>query len=1168
MVNRVVTPLCANKQSVDPVCRDVCSRGDAIIGERVYVERVVSSVGSVNEIVTVSFGNGDVAARLDSGADLTIVHPSCIPASVLYDARQSGDVGAIRDVKLMGAFVGSGITAELIHLPCSIVSNGSEGKPVVITCAVTDKLREKMLLKPSDSKRLEEINEVVTSLDDVGYTFENSWYDMLPLTDSVERVHVEENEDVCSVLSESESVGLEREIHANENRSESEEVFHDENSAETIVKKHVSSDTAMCMLDPKIAELVELQREDVSLKHCFEDAVKEESCFVIDEKTGVLFRRWERLKFKYMQLVVPTVYRERVMKLGHEETGHVAQRRTNLIVQLNFWWPRCRRDIAKYVASCDFCQKKRRVTVFDRTPIVAVPRPAHSFEVMKCDILGPFPEKSSKGHEYILGVIDVSTRWLELVPIKRVTSQEVLDGLRSVFDRYGRPLVLYGDNAKYFVSKLCEEVYDSLGVEIRTSTPLTPFQNGLIERAWGFVKDQMRAIAQSDKPREWDKKISAIRWSYNNLPHGTLGVSPYHLTFGHPGTTKLVKLKAEFLSGLENDVDPKLNKSDTKYLNNLRADLKRVRDVADDVAQRAQRSYVGHYNKYARKKVFAVGDQVLVLRPSSTISLKSHWIGPCTVEELSVANAYWIRFPDGGRKSVHASQLRHYVARADQVGIIFDNEFQFGDLRTVPSSDDFDPVTEDRFDKLNLSHLTSDQKSELLTLLKEFDDIFNDEPSHCNLIEHKINLIENAQPRRLRPYRIPDKLKAEVNRQLESLEAQGKIRKSNSPFAHPVVCVMKPSGDVRLCVDLRLVNSMTIDDRYPMPRVEDLLSRVSNAKWITKLDAVQSYHQIPLSPEDCYKTAFVTEEKMMEFVYMPFGAKTASQTYMRMMDKLLEPHKTYACAYIDDAPVYSNSWSDRMVHLRNVFISVRESGLTLKLTKCEFAQSEITFLGFRVGANGVVPLESKTAAIQKLAEPTTRKSLRSFLGMANYYKRHIAGFSDVCVPLSDLLKKGNPTRFVFNDVQRRAFEEIKSRLCHSVSLYSPNPDKPFILHCDASEYAVSGCLLQMDDDGQEYPIAFMSKKLSECQRRWSPIEREAFAIIQSLDYFEVIIFGHHVDVYTDHDPLKYIICGAPANSKLARWSIYLNRFDITVYHRRGHLNFIADFYSRAPIVED
>ena len=157
---------------------------------------------------------------------------------------------------------------------------------------------------------------------------------------------------------------------------------------------------------------------------------------------------------------------------------------------------------------------------------------------------------------------------------------------------------------------------------------------------------------------------------------------------------------------------------------------------------------------------------------------------------------------------------------------------------------------------------------------------------------------------------------------------QGKIRPSNSPFAHPVVCVTKPTGDIRLCVDLRLVNSMTIADRYPLPRVDDLLRKVSTAKWISKIDASQGYHQIPIAPEDCYKTAFVTDDGLFEFIYLPFGAKTASQTYERMMDTLLAPHREYACAFIDDAPIYSESWEAHLSHLRKVFISIREAGIS------------------------------------------------------------------------------------------------------------------------------------------------------------------------------------------------------------------------------------------------
>jgi hypothetical protein len=164
------------------------------------------------------------------------------------------------------------------------------------------------------------------------------------------------------------------------------------------------------------------------------------------------------------------------------------------------------------------------------------------------------------------------------------------------------------------------------------------------------------------------------------------------------------------LAGAKPTVDVKLTKSDERYLEDSKEDMKRVQEVADEVALRAQREYVGHYNKHAKIKEFKVGDQVLVLRPSSTIALKAHWIGPCTAAEAVVAIAYWVRFPDGGRKYVHASQLRHFVARVDQVGIVFDNEQSFGKIETCPSSDDVLPESDDRFDRLDLRHLSLAQR--------------------------------------------------------------------------------------------------------------------------------------------------------------------------------------------------------------------------------------------------------------------------------------------------------------------------------------------------------------------------------------------------------------------------------------------------------------------------
>ena len=236
----------------------------------------------------------------------------------------------------------------------------------MITCAVTSKLRETMLLKPSDLKKLRDGEGVfgTSSSYSEGYTFEHSWFDMAQIPDEERRIKEEEGEvrvrevDVPPDEGDVEQGSDQESVEAEEEGDLSSE--REGISVSPVLEHPVSKDTAMCLLDPHVKELVEAQRNDVSLKHCFEDAVKSESCFIVDESAQVLFRRWERLKFKYNQLVVPTEYRKRIMELAHDEGGHAAGRKTNLMVQMNFWWPRVRRDIANYVSSCAFCQSKRR----------------------------------------------------------------------------------------------------------------------------------------------------------------------------------------------------------------------------------------------------------------------------------------------------------------------------------------------------------------------------------------------------------------------------------------------------------------------------------------------------------------------------------------------------------------------------------------------------------------------------------------------------------------------------------------------------------------------------------------------------------------------------------------------------------------------------------------
>jgi hypothetical protein len=188
--------------------------------------------------------------------------------------------------------------------------------------------------------------------------------------------------------------------------------------------------------------------------------------------------------------------------------------------------------------------------------------------------------------------------------------------------------------------------------------------------------------------------------------------------------------------------------------------------------------------------------------------------------------------------------------------------------------------------------------------------------------------------------------------------------------------------------------------------------------------------------------------------------------------------------------------------------------------------------------------------------------VRKFLAMCNYYRFFIPLFSDIALPLTELTKGRSTSRFILTDLQRASFEQLKASLCSSEVLTSPRYDRPFQIQCDASEYAVGYCLSQLDDQGRERPVAFASSKLSDVQRRWSVLEKESYAVIYALRQFDVIVFGSHIDLYSDHDPLSYMMNGSPKSAKMTRWSISLNRYDITIHYKQGVLNVNADCLSR------
>jgi hypothetical protein len=264
--------------------------------------------------------------------------------------------------------------------------------------------------------------------------------------------------------------------------------------------------------------------------------------------------------------------------------------------------------------------------------------------------------------------------------------------------------------------------------------------------------------------------------------------------------------------------------------------------------------------------------------------------------------------------------------------------------------------------------------------------------------------------------------------------------------------------------------------------------------------------------------------------------------------------------------IHSDSFDDQLKHFGAVFAALRSAGLTLRLEKCNFARSTISYLGHNIGSGTHQPGDKKVQAVRDMTRPKTKKDLQSFLGLCNYYRNYVQAYSEIALPLTKLTKAKLPMIIEWGLEQQNAFETLKLKLCAQPVLRTPAWDRPFIVQADASDYAVGACLAQnfLSSDGieEEHPIAYASCKFTDTQRNWATIEKEAYAVIYALKQFDIIIYGMPVIIYSDHNPLKYLSNNAPKSPKLTRWCLSLQRYNYEIKHRKGCENANCDALSR------
>ena len=840
------------------------------------------------------------------------------------------------------------------------------------------------------------------------------------------------------------------------------------------------------------AELVGELQTDPSLERWRDLATREEQGFCW--MGGLMYQTVTTHTLEVVHLLVlPAKHRTKVMNLAHEKGGHLGARKVKALIRQRFAWPDMAKDVVEHCRTCAVCQKCRK-TKARRVPLMEREILSEPFEVLAMDLVGPFP-KGKGGYTHLLTAVCMSSKWPEAIPMKTVTAKAVAAGMIEIFARTGIPLQLLTDQGAQFVGSLVAHLCKDLHIDKVKTAPYHPECNGVVERMHGTLGAMLTKAAASGQ--DWVGQVPFALFALRSSPNRDTQFSPFQLIYGHSVRTPLDILHQGWAEVAFSDLDTE------EWSEWLVARLECWHDILRDRGEKASGVRKKAHDRGAVERSVVAGDLVLCRVPGMSKKLKESWHGPYEVMKAVNRVDYKVKLRKGRTKVLHINNLKKFHPRGEEV------------LRLAVVAEDCE---DDEILGPRLSMICDGFDGCVVAELKRaFPEVFSDSPGMTKVVKMTIKT-GDSEPLVSHPHRVPDRLKEGVRREVLKLVEEGIAVPSCSPWASPIVPVPKKDGSVRICVDYRRLNEITVGDPFYMITLEEILEKVGGAQVMSKLDLAKGFYQVEVDALSQEKTAFVCPFGKFEFRRMPFCLKNAPALFQRCMEVVLHNCYRFSAPYIDDVLIFSDSPGDHAVHLRQVIQELSSSGMTVKESKCRFGMQKIEYLGHIIGGGELAVPEHRAAAMQDYLLPRTKKQLRSFLGAAGYYRKFIQGYASMSSVLSPGTAKMAPSVVDWTEEGLEAFQSIKVSLVSLCVLTIPSEEDAFVLHSDASGAGV-GATLNVWRKGVKRPVAFYSRQLQGAEHRYSATELEGLAVYRSINFFAHYLFGRRFTVITDHKAL-------------------------------------------------